>query len=172
MLFLNSSAVPVNDKWTAITTIRIWAFTGVGILSLAVHQGKITHCCSISLIILTFEIEFSTISPKTWITHEVDQRSSACWINFNLFFLQQFIPPSDVSSFLLEVKSSFTLIMSKWLYIRDFAAAGETMKILSFSQNMLLVGARHMTSPNVFEYFWMNQWTVIIVMCVECPKLV
>ncbi len=92
LFFINSSAVPVNDKWTAITAIPIWAFTGVDILSLAVHQGKITHCCSITLIILTFEIEFSTINPKTWIPHEVVQRSSTCWINFNLFFWSNLFP--------------------------------------------------------------------------------
>lgn len=45
--------------------------------------------------------------------------------------------PSNVSSLLREVTSSFTLIMLKCLYIRDSATAGDTMEILSFGQNTL-----------------------------------
>ncbi len=55
-------------------------------------------------------------------------------LTFNLFFLAM-SSPSDVSSLLREVKSSFTLIMFKCLYVRDSAAARET--ILSFGQNTL-----------------------------------
>ncbi len=45
------------------------------------------------------------------------------------YFSAAIYSPSDVASLLREVKSSFTLIMLKCLYIRD--SAGETMKILS-----------------------------------------
>lgn len=61
------------------------------------------------------------------------------------YFSAAIYSPSDVSSLLREVKYPFTLIMLKWLCIRNSATAGETI-ILSFGQNMLdtvLVVARH-----------------------------